>query len=371
VLPLWIASRIAVVLLAVVGAWLVVPVDRRELPGFLELWHQWDVAQFQKVAEFGYFSDAYDDRTEAFFPGLPLLLRVVHLVVPDWTAAGLLVSFVAGAVALVALWRLAEQESGPVVARHCVLYVVLFPYSVFLAAGYSEALFLAFAVPAWLAARIGAWPLACLLAAGATATRITGVVLVVGLAVELLAQTLRGRSPDTTAVQALRRLLPRLALLAIPVLPVVAYFGYLHAKTGRWDAYAEALRVGWGRDSVSPVSAFTTTLAQARNLDQGTAYLWSWWAEMGALAIGLVVTLLLLAGRRWGEAAYVGTNVALLSTSTYYASGTRALLVWFPAFLLLARWTARHPQAHLFVVAVMAPLAAAITIAFTRATWLG
>jgi hypothetical protein len=50
------------------------------------------------VAEHGYASDAYDGvGIEAFFPGFPLVLRAVHVVVPDWTAAGLLVSTESGA----------------------------------------------------------------------------------------------------------------------------------------------------------------------------------------------------------------------------------------------------------------------------------
>ncbi|MFD2356882.1 mannosyltransferase family protein [Nonomuraea ferruginea] len=87
----------------------------------------------------------------------------MHLVVPDWSAAGLIVSLVAGAVAMVALARLAEHEGAQ--GWMAVLGLVLFPAAVFLSAGYSESLFLAFAIPAWLAARQGRWPAAAALAA--------------------------------------------------------------------------------------------------------------------------------------------------------------------------------------------------------------
>src|SRR5260370_26116805 len=73
----------------------------------------------------------------------------------DVIAAGFVVSLVATAVALVTLWRLTADTLGDAAGGRAVLYLVLTPYAVFLAAVYSESLFLAFAIPAWLAATRG------------------------------------------------------------------------------------------------------------------------------------------------------------------------------------------------------------------------
>lgn len=368
-LPIWLGSRLAVAILSVVGGWLITPGNGAQRPPFLTLWDRWDVGLFRKVAEFGYFSSAYRDLTEPFLPGMPLVMRVVHLLTRDWIAAGLLVSLVAGGVASVMLWRLAAQESGPVAGRRAVLYLVLFPYAVFLFAGYSEALFLACVTSSWWAARQQRWWLAGLLAAGATATRITGAVFAVALAVEYLTQ--RPRADSGGRALRARLLSPDVLWLALPAVPLYAYFAYLHAHTGHWDAYSRALTAGWGRSTVSPVQAFQTTLDQARNYQQSAQFLWSWRAEILALLLGLVLTVVLLAARRWGEATYVGLNVALLSTSSYYASGTRAVLVWFPAYLLLARLSLRRRWLHESVLWVTAPLMAGITIAFSQGSWIG
>ena len=85
----------------------------RAAPGFLGRWDRWDVGLFRKVAQYGYagYPAHYPDRgVEAFFPGLPLVLAAVHAVVPSWTAAGLLISLASGAVASVALSRLAALD---------------------------------------------------------------------------------------------------------------------------------------------------------------------------------------------------------------------------------------------------------------------
>lgn len=368
-LALWLGTRIATVLLTVGGAWLVTPGEGDERPRFLDQWDRWDVGLFRKVAEFGYFSDAYPDRTEPFFPAMPFLMRAVHVVVPHWIAAGLVVSFLAGAVACVALWRLAHEESGPVVAHRAVLYLLLFPYAVFLFAGYSEALFLAFVTTAWLCARHEHWAAASVLAACACATRVSGVAFAAALAVHYA--TTRGSSDEPVRARLRRLLSPALPWLALPAVPVILYFAYLESRTGHWDAYAIALQEGWGRTSVSPIQAFQTTWDQARNVSQSAQFLWSWRAEILAMLAGVGVTVALLVGRRWGEATYVGLNVALLSTSSYYASTVRGLLIWFPAFLLLARFTAHREWAHWLVIAVWAPLMAALTLAFTQGAWLG
>lgn len=359
-LPLWVGTRVAAVLLTLGAGWLLPAGDRGPHPRFLDQWHHWDTDLFRKVAELGYFSPHYADRTEAIFPGQPLAMRLVHLLVPDWIASGMVVSALAGAVACVALYRLAQQESGDEGGRRAVLYLVLFPYAVFLFAGYSEALFLAFATTAWLAARRDVWWLAGLLAAGATSTRITGVALGLGLGVEFLRR--RGW----------RALVSRDVLaLTLPAVPVLAFFAYLRAHTGHWDAYARAESVGWGRHTVNPWTALQTTWHLATNPAQSRAFQWSWRAELLAMAAGVLVTVVLLVLHRWGEATFVGLNVALLSTSAYYASGVRALLVWFPAFLLLSRASLRVRWLHPVLLTVFAPLSALAVLAFTEGTWLG
>ena len=117
----------------------------------------------------------------AFFPGLPALLRAGHSLGLGYPLAGLVVSAVALAVAAVALSRLGDLDGPSGAGLLAVVGLVAAPSAVFLAAGYSEAVFLAFAVPAWLAARRGRWWLAGLLGAGASTVRVSGLFLAAGL----------------------------------------------------------------------------------------------------------------------------------------------------------------------------------------------
>jgi hypothetical protein len=318
------------------------------------------VGLFTKVAHYGYLSPAYADRTEVDFPGLPIAIRIVHVLVPDWIVAGLLVSFLAGALAVAALWRLAADEVGRPAARFAVISLICFPYAVFLFAAYSEGIFLGFATASWLAARRQRWWWAGLLGAGAASARISGVSFGIALAVQYVV-TRRAAGLPVFARPGLS--------LALPPLPVLGYLGYLRARTGQWDTYTEAMQDGWHRSIDWPWSGWATTWHSALDGNGASTFAWFWRGELLAVVLGVVLTVILLAGRRWGEAAFLGTMTAIMSCTNYYASGIRGILVAFPLYLMLARSAARHPWVQAIYLCVCTPVMAALVIAFTQGQW--
>jgi hypothetical protein len=364
-LPIWLYSRIAVGMAGLAGAWVLQGRQAKDVPSWLGLWQHWDADLFVKVARFGYPpTTAYPDRTEVDFPAMPIALRLAHLVTNNWTAAGLLVSLVAGGIAACALYHLAAGEGGPVAGRRAVLYLVCFPYAVFLFAGYSEALFLAFATTAWVYARKQRWREAALLTAGASFTRLLGLCLAVGLAVEYLVVTWRAGGLRET-------LRPRILWLATPLLSAFLFVWYLHGRTGDWNAYTHAQEAGWHRHTASLVEGFKTVWSQATWGGQHGMYAWSWRAEMLAVLGGGVLCLVLLCNKRFGEAAFVGTSAYLLGAQNYYASSVRAALVWFPLYLLLAKVSVRRDWLHNAVLAVSAPLMFVFVLTFNQSGWVG
>ncbi|ADP85132.1 hypothetical protein [Pseudofrankia inefficax] len=360
-LPVWFASRVGVAVLSYAAARVAVEGALGRQPTFLALWDRWDVGLFTKVARYGYVSPHYADQTEVDFPAFPLAIRLVHLFTRSWLASGLIVVFLAGAVAMAAIWRLAADEDGPEAGRAAVLAAIFAPYAVFLFAGYSEALFLAFASTAWLAGRRGHWWVAGLLAAGATGTRITGIPLWCGLVVLYLVERRSAGQPVLAR--------PAFAL-ALPPLPVFGFLWYLHGKTGEWNAYTVAMRAGWHRWTDWPWSGWRATWHSAfPGPDGSTTFTWFWRAELLAVVLGVVVTILLLRGRRWAEATFVGTATLLMAATNYYASGVRTMLVAFPVYLLLARLAGRYPRLAPAYLWLSGPVMAAFVVAFTQGHW--
>ncbi|MCG5215666.1 mannosyltransferase family protein [Streptosporangium soli] len=334
-LALWIGSRLGIVILSVVGAGVFLEENAKPL---LERWRNWDANLLIVIAEHGYGGDPAgkpDAGLPAFFPGMPALLRVVHMVIPDWTASGLLISLVAGGVAMVALARLGDFE-GPVgTGRRAVLLLLLCPTAVFLFAGYSEALFLAFAIPAWLAARQGNWTAAGLLGAGAACVRITGLFLALALIVEYFT------GPWRTAEGERDRYRTHPGWLLVPFVPLALYSAFQYARTGDWLAWNHAQEAGWGRSLVWPWESLATTWQSASGDGQ---FAWAFRLEIAGALVGLLLALWLLAMGRWSELVYVGLQVGALLCSAYYLSIPRSALLWWPLWLALARAGTPRPD---------------------------
>ncbi|MFI8915749.1 mannosyltransferase family protein [Streptomyces sp. NPDC053513] len=367
VLTLYLFTRVALLLTAYCAAWLFPPDSEAHRPEpFASVVGRWDWNHFLHIARDGYFPDdpaarpdEWDNR-EAFFPGFPLALRALHLLVGDWTAAGLLISLVAGAVAVLSLGRIARLHlSGAAGARRAVLLLLVSPCAVFLAVGYSESLFLAFALPAWLAARHHEWRPAALLAVCATTVRVTGLFLVAALVVHF-ALTARRHG-----------MLRRLPWLALPVLPPLLYSWYLHAHTGDWMAWKHAQERGWYRRFHSPWDSWSTTWQAAFGHGYTTPYALVWQAELVAMVVGLVTTVLLVRARRRPEAVYIALSLWALGTSYWYMSIPRATLLWWPLWIGLASWTLRGPRRLAAWLCLSAPLSAVLAVTYFSGRWAG
>jgi len=375
----WAASRLGVLVLAWLAAWLF-STNHDPPIRWLDRWNRWDAGIFVGIARDGYFGAGTDPTHVAFFPGFPMVLGAVHVVARDWMAAGLLVSLAAGTVAVVALGRLAglerlgdeaaEAESGTSdeigghrvagsAAANAALFFALAPAAVFLAAGYSESLFAAFAFPAWYAARRDRWLAAVLLAAGASCVRVNGLFLAAALALEFL---LAGRA---------RRSWRQLPLLVVPALPALGYVLYLHHRTGDWLAWQHAQAAGWFRTFSDPRTAWNATWGAAfgGTQDGHTALVFQ--LELVAVVVGVALTLWLLARRRWPEALYVGLSLLALSTTTWFMSVPRAMLLWWPLWTALATWAVRRPVVRTVYVSCVGPVMVGVAVLFLSGQWAG
>lgn len=344
-LLLWFGSRVGILVSTLLGT---------ALDQYVDTWRKWDVVLFATIAEHGYDGDPgqpHDPGLPAFFPGLPLLMRLIHRAVPDWTAAGMLISLAAGAVAMVALARLAEAEGAS--GWMAVLALLLFPTVVFLTAGYSESIFLAFAIPAWLAARHGRWPQAAMLAAGASCMRITGLFLALALIVEFC---VRRESPR------------RAGWLALPFVPLAVYSAYHYSRSGDWLAWKHAQEAGWGRNFAWPWRAWQTSWREAMGTGDFSV---GFRMEIVGAVVAVCVLVWLLVLRRWSEAVYVGTQVAALLTSTYYLSIPRSLLLYFPLWVLIAKVATRKAWMMALYALILGPLMLLHTALFLDGDWAG
>ncbi len=147
---------------------------------------RWDATWYLAITLDGYVEPS---RT-AFFPLYPLLVRIAGLpgaAVGDdriaYLLAGIAVSLAAFAAALYVVRRLAELDLGEPAARATTWLVALFPTAFAFSAIYTESVFLALSAGSFYAGRLGRWRWAGVAGLLAAATRSTGVLLVVPLAI--------------------------------------------------------------------------------------------------------------------------------------------------------------------------------------------
>lgn len=353
---LWLASKVAIVMLAWVASWTMRPALRQPLR-WASLWQHWDAIQFRVIAEYGYFGPAGASmpNQDAFLPGYPLALRAVHLVIPQWTIDELALASVASFFAIIGLVRLAEDYRAGSGAWAGV-FLLAAPAAIFLAVGYSEALFLAFALPAWRAARGGAWMRASLLMAGACAVRVSGLFVLAGLVVMALCS----------------RRWPALPyLLSIPLVPVAGYELFLHDRTGDWLAWLHAEQSGWRRSFGNPVRTFDTTWQVAFEHLFRTPLAFAFQLELIAVLALLGTVIAALWQRHWPEACYCALMLGALVAGHWYFSVPRAVLLAWPLWCGLARLAQRHRWVAGLWLAAFAPLMFVTALLYLDGKWAG
>lgn len=192
----------------------------------LGVWSHWDGEWFLYVAQVGYRPG---ESTSPFFPLYPALLRGLAIISGNYLLAGVLLSALLSLAVFVLMYLLVSHEAGERAGKRAVLYLAVFPTSFFLAACYSESLFLALSLGAFLAVRRYAnWWLAGLLIGLAALTRNLGILLLLPLGWEWLVQHRQALLKPTAdrgwRLELNRERLQPLATLAFILLPL-AFIG--------------------------------------------------------------------------------------------------------------------------------------------------
>jgi hypothetical protein len=376
VTSLWLVSRAAVFIVAVVYAFATNARWTGSYQWVTGLFAKWDSDWYRMIAAGGYKGGQVQAGRccgQAFFPGYPLLIRALTPVTRSDVTAGIVISLVAGVVTAMMLYRITVDQAARtdrsdaawprIAGNRAVFYLAVAPMTIFLSAVYSEAVFLAFATSAWWLATRGRWWWAGALAAGAAATRINGLFLLAGLCVLYVVETRKadGRVLRTEGLS-----------LVLPVLPVIAFFAYLRVTFGSWSTWFHAEQGGWHRSVAWPWQGWANSwhLLQAAPPWRYDLVL-SWYEEFGAVIVGVALVVVLARRRQWPELTYVAVSALPLIFASSFYSVPRSALLWFPGFTIAAIATTR-PRGrwlHVPLVVVSVLLAGTATAIFSSRLW--
>ncbi|MBL1087112.1 hypothetical protein JK359_34975 [Streptomyces actinomycinicus] len=323
--------------LSVVGFVVLLLLNRHLGHTVTDLLHRWDSANYLSVAEHGY-PDRLPRRSDglpaystlAFFPFVPGLIRVLHLITGlSFAYAGVLISWMAGAVAASGVHTLARAVVGSPAAYVCVALWSCSPYAFVLWIPYSEAVFTAVLMWALVALLARSWVTAGLLCAVAGTVRPTACVLVAVVA-------LTGLAALATRGDGLRPL----AAAVLAPLGLIGSWLYLGSRIGSVTGWFEAQKA-WGQSFDFGVGTldFLDHAIGAHSPDMRYVTVL---VTMAAVAIGVVA---LAMNRRvpWPLVLLVAVAwVLLVGVSGAPFSKPRFMLPFLPVlFLLLAPSLAR------------------------------
>ncbi|MGI8662840.1 MAG: mannosyltransferase family protein [Acidimicrobiales bacterium] len=315
-------------------------------------WLRWDGWWYVTIAEHGYSYRPGHMSSVAFFPAYPLVLRVVGAVLPGGVAlAAVVVTLACGALDLVLFHRWCARRMSAEAARAAVGALGLYPFAWFLyGAAYSDAMFLGLVLAAFLLVEDDRPLAAGLVAFVATATRPTGITLVIGLvAVTLDRRGLLRRAPRGS----LRR---RDLGVLLSIGGLIAWCAWLAIRFGNAFAFVETEGApGWNQP---PGLRTWLKLGLIRHLGivatpEAIAILLQTAAFIGFLCAVRAVSRRL--GRGYAVYTLSATLIPAISTRDFLGVG-RYLLVVFPVFALVGLATSQPSKVRSFAAAASASL---------------
>ncbi len=334
------------------------------------LWYhqllQWDSEWYFKIVKDGYQynGDPTVQQNIVFYPLFPMLARGLATIGGLAPAdAMLLVSNVAGLLAIIMLFKLVREECGDQLALATIALLGFFPASVLLSAGYTEPLALLLIVSFFLALKQKYYLSAALLAGLAIATRSTGIVLLPVLLWEIWRN--RDKKPFLPA------LLPCVLLATSGIWLFMIYL---------WSAFGTPFAFADGQMAFHEGTTLTTRLVAALKLEPFTRMMlndWNPWGQASWFTLLFIVLLVLGWSRLRSSWTLFAMAVLLLPYLTLsggpagFVSMSRFNLVSFPLFVVLADFGLRAKWLLAGVIGLFGALLFMNTALFARRIWIG
>jgi hypothetical protein len=357
-----VATRLATFLIGFIFNLLFVPTRGRpfEMPfrraRMAEVFAAWDSGWYFDIASRGYYFNPEGQSSIAFFPLYPMLMKAFAWPFGATDRAiwisGIAVACGSFALGLVAVHQFTQRVFGDRdVARRTVLYMAVFPFSLFFTRVYAESVFLLMSVLAVSRAWDGRWWQAGLWGGLAAIARPNGILI--GLPLFLLA--LGGRPGVRDLVYRLAALLPVPGALA-------GYCAYVYTLSGDPLAWLNA-QAQWGYSLGHPPWQQLLRLI-ARLGDYGLydyfflspmAPFWLFHGVAGLLFLALLPTIFKRLGVALG--AYVLVSLLIPLSGNALEGVGRYAAVLFPAFMVVG--AIKSPRAHEAIL-----IAASLFLAF-------
>ena len=288
-----------------------------------------------------------------FFPLYPWILGLLGKLFGHVAIFGVILSCLCYALGCVFAYRLVCERWGHRIAADAVMLLSLFPFSFFFGFVMTEGLFLLCSCAALYYVHKHAWLAAGLWGALAAMCRMTGVLVMGAAIVELLTIYLPAPEEQWDLPAYLKKVLPRLPILLLPLLGTCVYFVLNLAVDGNPFAFVTH-QAHWNQGFVWLSETASYMLRYALNGHNATATIWM---------PQLVLLPLCLAALFWSIRSKRQPNFLIAYGFAYFLatfclswllSGGRYLSCCLPFFVILAELLEKRPLLRTLVPALFA-----------------
>lgn len=325
---------------------------------WLDTFARWDTGWYWHIASQGYFYEGPGRQSAvAFFPAYPFAMRTAARVIPgDLIVSGVVLTLASGLAVAVLFYEWCRAAFAEHVAKVATLLLFTYPFAYyFLGAVYSDALFVAAALAAFLLLESDHPILAAVAGALATAARPIGIALVVGLFLRSL--ELRGvlggarprlrpdrpgadsdhRGPMFPRPLRLGRFRWRDSVVLLSATGFVAFCGLLWWRFGEPLAFVKVETAeGWNRKldvrALTMLDYFRLLRSYGLNI---VTFALTVQGVFSVAAVAAIPSIIRRLGWGYGSYTILAVGVPLLSSSNFFGMG-RYVLVAFPAFAVAA-----------------------------------
>jgi len=342
--------------------------DHTFVENIYRLWNWWDGGFFNGIAATGYSEPGSGPHLvlvrTAFFPLLPALIRLLsnilkdNIVLAQYLVANL--SYLTWIILFYYFLKNFIYQKKPKIALNACILAIVFPYSLFFMAGYSESLFMVWVMLFFIMLYRKKYLLAALFIAFASITRFAGLGLLLLLLVDIIISNKK----------ILSKLIYSFSSAIISLSLVSIYSIYLQVVFGKWNWFFIA-EESWGRKF-----AFNF-LAKYYQLIKNNLILTDHYSILFAndlfnlffLLLALVVGTYCLV--RYQKFLYFGLFILLMLAPAIFGglllSMARFTIVCFPVYFIIAELMENKSIPLAFLASPASSIQAILIIAFTSA----
>lgn len=339
--------RIFIVLLSIrlliflFGVGLFVSLEGQTSESFFQIaqsaWARWDTRPYLSISTDGY-SDVGDHKSDiVFFPVYPILIAIVSLSnLYHPFIAGLIISWIAFALAGVVLYKLIMLDFDRHIASRAVRYLAIFPFSFFFGMAYTESLFLLLVVSTMYSVRTRRWLWSISLLFLAGLTRLQGALLLIPVLLELFAiwQMIEPAQRRKMIGPYIRE---ALLLTATSTASVLMYLALNKVVTGNWLQFLIYQNQVWFYTYQNVFSSIAQLIKLSFSEPNLLLRAGTWIPQVIIFFLSL---FLLITGFfhkvRKSYLIYWAFHIVVSFSSTWLLSGVRFMLPMFMMYLILA-----------------------------------